>query len=202
MVEKMLQEDENEPCVNEDKPGTNGMPAAAVQEQEEQAVDQRHISEDGEDVENLRRQLETEKEAVAEHLERARRAQAEMENLRKRVTRDIENAHKYALERFVKELLPVVDSLELGMSVSKGAESIDELCEGMTLTLKKFIDVMAKFSVDVIDPVGEKFTPDLHEAVSMEEVEGQDAGLVTTVMQKGYQLNGRLIRPAMVVVTK
>lgn len=154
------------------------------------------------DIETLQNQLAKEKEKAQTNLDAALRAQAEMENLRKRTVRDIENAHKYALEKFVNELLPIMDSLELGLSAAESAENIDDLREGMTLTMKMFSSAMEKFNVKTINPAGEKFNPEQHEAVSMQEIEGTESGTVAMVMQKGYELNGRLVRPAMVVVAK
>lgn len=156
----------------------------------------------GTDVEALQSQLEKEKEQSKANLDAALRAQAEMDNLRKRTVRDIENAHKFALEKFVNELLPIMDSLELGMSAAEKAENVDDLLEGMNLTLKMFNTAMEKFGVKTLAPQGEKFNPEQHEAVSMQEIEGSESGTVITVMQKGYELNGRLVRPAMVVVAK
>lgn len=154
------------------------------------------------DVETLQALLEKEKEQSQSNRDAALRAQAEMENLRKRTTRDIENAHKFALDKFINELLPVIDSLRLGIDASENAEQVDELREGMNLTLKMFIGAIEKFGVKEIDPLDEKFNPEQHEAVSMQEIEGSESGTVVTVMQKGYELNGRLVRPAMVVVAK
>jgi len=146
--------------------------------------------------ENLRRRLEQGTDSLL-------RVQAEMDNLRKRTVRDIENAHKYALDRFIRELLPVIDSMELGISASTGdVTDVDSLREGMDLTMKKFLDTLAGFGVAVIDPVQEKFDPELHQAVTVQEAAGTEPGCVTAVMQKGYQLNGRLVRPAMVIVAK
>jgi len=130
------------------------------------------------------------------------RAQAELDNLRKRTGRDIENAHKYALEKFVNGLLPVIDSMALGIDASESAEDVQSLREGMDLTLKMFLDTLDKFGITALDPQGEKFNPEKHQAVSMQEVEGSESGIVVAVMQKGYELNGRLIRPAMVMVSK
>ncbi len=154
------------------------------------------------DIETLQALLEKEKEQSQANRDAALRAQAEMENLRKRTTRDVESAHKYALEKFVHELLPILDSLVLGMAAAESAENTDELHEGMDLTLKMFNSAMEKFGVRIIDPQGEKFNPEQHEAVSMQEIEGSESGTVVTVMQKGYELNGRLVRPAMVLVAK
>ena len=154
------------------------------------------------DIEALQNQLDKEKEQSQANLDTALRAQAEMENLRKRSSRDIANAHKFALEKFVNELLPIIDSLELGLSAAEGEEQASELQEGMNLTLKMFNSALEKFGVKKLDPQGEKFNPEQHEAVSMQEMEGTEAGTVVTVMQKGYELNGRLVRPAMVMVAK
>ena len=157
---------------------------------------------DPDEVAGLMQENERLKIEAQESIDKALRATAELDNIRKRTSRDIENAHKYALERFVNELLPVADSMELGINASQSAEDIESLREGMDLTLKKLYDCLGKFGVNAIDPTGEKFDPEWHQAVSMQELEGTDSGQVVTVMQKGYELNGRLIRPAMVVVAK
>ena len=136
------------------------------------------------------------------NLDKAVRAQAEMENLRKRTVRDIENAHKYALEKFVQELLPVIDSLELGLSASAEVENVDDLRKGMDLTLEMIKKVMEKFGIAIVEAQGQKFNPELHEAVATQEAGEYKPGEVVAVMQKGYTLNDRLIRPAMVVVAK
>ena len=154
------------------------------------------------EVANLLQENERLKMEVQENIDKALRATAELDNIRKRTSRDIENAHKYALDRFVNELLPVVDSMELGINASQAAEDIESLREGMDLTLKKLLGCLDKFGVKSIDPAGEKFDPEWHQAVSIQELEGSDSGLIVTVMQKGYELNGRLVRPAMVVVAK
>ena len=154
------------------------------------------------DVEFLQVQLEKLQEQSKVSLDKVVRAQAEMENLRKRAARDVENAHKYALEKFTNELLPILDSLELGLSASVKAKNLDDLCKGMELTLEMFNTVMEKFGITVIEPKGEKFNPELHDAVSMQETDDSNSGIIIEVMQKGYTLNGRLIRPAMVVVAK
>ena len=149
----------------------------------------------------LEQALEMQTRKAQENLELALRTQADMENLRKRTARDIENAHKYALDRFVGELLPVLDSLELGIQASESTTDITGLREGMNLTLKKFSDSLDKAGVLTVNPVGEKFNPEKHSAVSMGAAEGKEAGTVIAVLQKGYELNGRLVRPAMVMVS-
>jgi len=154
------------------------------------------------DIETLKQKLETQTQAAANNWNKVLRVQAEMENLRKRTLKDVENAHKYALKEFINELLPALDSLELGLSVSGSADNIKEMREGMDLTLKKFIGIMEKFGIKVIDPSGEKFNPDQHEAVSTQPGDGQAVDMVVTVVRKGYQLNDRLVRPAQVIVSK
>lgn len=129
-------------------------------------------------------------------------ARAELENVRRRAERDIEGAHKYALERFVNELLPVKDSLELGLAAAGEGGDVIKLREGMELTLKMLSTALEKFGVKTIDPKGERFNPDLHQAMAMQEIRDVEPNVVLTVYQKGYTLNDRLIRPAMVVVSR
>jgi len=153
-------------------------------------------------IEILSQEIEALQQAADENLNKALRASAELENMRKRTSRDVENAHKYALEKFVTELLPIIDSVELGITATDNADDIAGLREGMDLTLKMFSDTLEKFGVRIVDPQGEKFNPELHEAVSMQEYEDAEPGTVISVIQKGYELNGRLVRPAMVMVAK
>ncbi|MBF8269049.1 MAG: GrpE protein [Gammaproteobacteria bacterium] len=154
------------------------------------------------DTDALRQEIENLRQQMVEAKDRMLRTQAEMDNLRKRLARDVENAHKYALSKFVGELLPVLDSLELGLSNSNGPGGIESFLEGMDLTLTKFLATLEKFGVTVVDPQGDKFNPEKHEAVTMQAQEGAAPGTVLSVMQKGYELNGRLVRPAMVIVAK
>ena len=155
------------------------------------------------DVEALRQEIENLQQQLDENTDKMLRVQAEMDNLHKRTRRDIENAHKFALDKFVRELLPVIDSMELGINASDNASGdVESLREGMDLTLKKFLDTLEKFGVSAIAPQGDRFNPEKHEAVSMQDAEGMESGTVVTVMQKGYELNGRLVRPAMVIVAK
>ena len=127
------------------------------------------------------------------------RAAAELENVRKRAARDVESAHKFALERFGKELLAVRDTLEMGLAAAENA-TVESLIEGKNATLKLLTTVMAQFGIEEVDPVGEPFDPEFHEAISMQPSEDVEPGSVVTVVQKGYTLNGRLLRPAMVIV--
>jgi molecular chaperone GrpE len=145
-------------------------------------------------------QLQTELEAAKDQV---LRTQAEMQNLRRRAERDVENAHKYALDKFVGELLPVVDNLERSIqTMDDNNDDIQVLREGIELTLKSFQDVLARFKVEAVDPKGEVFNPEFHQAMSMLEMPDQAPNTVVDVFQKGYTLNGRLVRPAMVVVAK
>src|SRR3569833_1922033 len=137
-----------------------------------------------------------------EHWNQLLLARAETENVRRRAERDVEGAHKYALERFVNELLPVKDSLELGLAAASGEGDLAKIREGMELTLKMLSSALEKFGVKTLDPKGEKFNPALHQAMAMQEVRDAEPNIVLTVYQKGYLLNDRLIRPAMVVVSR
>ena len=129
------------------------------------------------------------------------RNQAEMQNILRRSERDVQNAHKYALDKFVAELLPVVDNLERALqSIDQDKEDLKSLAEGVVLTLKSFQDVLARYKVLPIDPKGEVFDPELHQAMSILEMPGAAPNTVVDVFQKGYTLNDRLVRPAMVVV--
>ncbi len=127
------------------------------------------------------------------------RTAAEVENIRKRAARDVENAHKFALERFASELLAVCDSLEMALT-AEGEASVESLREGSEATLKLLGSVMQKFGVEEVDPHGEPFDPMQHEAMTMQPSSDVEPGSVMTVFQKGYALNGRLLRPARVVV--
>ncbi len=136
------------------------------------------------------------------HWDQVLRASAELENFRKRAERDIESAHKYGLERIIGELLSVQDSLESGLSAAAEQGAADKLLEGMTLTHKLLGNVLEKFNVKTLDPVGQKFDPKLHQAMSALESDGAAPDTVLTVCQKGYLLHDRLIRPALVIVAK
>jgi len=138
-----------------------------------------------------------------EHWNQCLRLQADMENLRKRSERELSNAHKFALERFAQDLLPVRDSLEMGLAAfdNENAE-IDTLREGIELTLQMLSSVMGKFEIQEVNPQDERFDPDFHQAMSIQERADVEPNTVVTVVQKGYLLNDRLIRPAMVIVSK
>lgn len=154
--------------------------------------------------EQLIAMLDEAKAKADDHWNQLLRSKAEMENLRRRAERDVENAHRYALEKIAAELLPVRDSLELGFnaaSASGGVES-QKIVEGMDLTLKMLRGVMEKFNIVEVNPQNEKFNPALHQAMSAQENTEVDPNTVLAVYQKGYSLNDRLLRPAMVVVSR
>ncbi len=157
-----------------------------------------------EDVESLQEALEEAKRQGADNWDKFMRAQAELDNVVKRSKRDLENAHKFALQAFVSELLVVRDSLEKGLEHTKDQEiDPDSLKEGSELTLRTLTQAMEKFNVAQIDPPkGEPFDPKLHEAMAMVSSDEVEPNCVLDVIQKGYLLNDRLIRPARVVVVK
>ncbi|MDP2141873.1 MAG: nucleotide exchange factor GrpE [Gammaproteobacteria bacterium] len=132
------------------------------------------------------------------------RVQAEMQNLRRRTEQDVEKAHKFGQERLSTELLAVMDNLERALQVSmdREDEAVKSLLQGVELTLKSFVDCFRKFGIEQIDPLGEPFDPQLHQAMAMQENPDVEPNTVTAVMQKGYTLHGRVIRPAMVMVSR
>lgn len=151
------------------------------------------------EVAQLQIELEAAQAKVAEGEDRALRLQAEMENQRRRLEKRVDDAHKYSVQKFAESLLPVVDSLEMGMKAEGGVEQIKE---GMDLTLKQFESVMEKFKLEVVSAEGDKFDPEVHQAISQQPSPDHENNAVMAVMQKGYTLSGRTIRPAMVVVCK
>ena len=154
-------------------------------------------------AENTLSETEELQEQVSKANDQVLRIQAEMQNVRRRAERDVENAHKYALEKFTADLLPVVDNLERALSTIDAADEAQKAVNtGLELTLKTFIDVLSRFKIEVVDPAGQPFDADLHQAVSMVPNPELEPNTVMDVFQKGYTLNGRLVRPAMVVVSK
>ena len=144
-------------------------------------------------------------ELAAEHAkDDLLRVQAEMQNLRRRTEQDIEKAHKYGQEKFSIELLSVMDNLERALTAASEHEddSVKAIYDGVDLTLKSFIDCFSKFKIETLDPLGEPFDPQTHQAMGMQENPEVEPNTVIAVMQKGYTLHGRVIRPAMVMVAK
>jgi molecular chaperone GrpE len=158
--------------------------------------------------------LEQAEEMVRKHQDDMLRVQAEMQNLRRRTEQDVEKAHKYGQERFVTELLSVIDNLERALEAagtdnghdggkdSQSPDNLKAIRDGVDLTLKSFLDCFRKFNIETIDPLGEPFDPQLHQAMATVEDDQVEPNTVTIVMQKGYLLHGRVIRPAMVMVSK
>jgi len=155
-------------------------------------------------TDDLAMQLEAAQNKADAHWNDLLRTKADMENLRRRQSRDLENAHKRALDKFVAELLPIYDSMELGLNASKGdGISIEAVQEGLDMTMKMFLSSINKFGLEPVNPAeGDEFDPEQHQAMAMQPVDGVDANKIITVAQKGFQFNGRLLRPAMVVVSQ
>ena len=149
---------------------------------------------------DLIEQLNNAKSKAEENWELLLRTKAEMENLRRRTQIDLENAHKYGIEKFVSELIPVMDSMELGLAAKEA--SAEHLREGMTLTINMVNQMFEKFKIDSVNPMNEKFNPELHQAMAAQPTADVEPNTVIAVMQKGYLLNERLVRPAMVMVSK
>lgn len=151
-------------------------------------------------ADSLEAQLEAAQAKASENWEHYLRAKAEMDNLRRRSVKDVENAHKYGTEKFATELLPVLDSMVMGLATENA--SAETLREGMELTFNMLQKMMEKLGIEEIDPINEKFDPEKHQAMSMQPNGEVEPNTVIAVMQKGYSLNDRLLRPAMVMVSK
>jgi len=164
--------------------------------QEEEAV----LSSPEKNADSLEAQLEDAQAKATENWELYLRAKADMDNLRRRNTKDVESAHKYGIEKFVTELLPVLDSMELGLAAEEA--SAESLREGMILTMNMLKKMMEKLGIEEIDPLNEKFDAARHQAMTMQPNADVEPNTVIAVMQKGYVLNERLMRPAMVMVSK
>ena len=153
--------------------------------------------------ESIERQLERTQETVKDYWDQIMRLKAEMENNRKRAVRDIENAHKFALKNFTEALLPVIDSMDMGQQAAAAENaSLKSIVEGTNMTETMFVQVLEKHGLKRLNPVGEKFDPEQHQAISMIEDENVKSYHVINFMQKGFSLNDRLVRPAMVIVAK
>lgn len=152
----------------------------------------------------LQEQLEAAEAAAGMARDELLRVQAEMQNLRRRTEQDIEKAHKFGQEKFITELLAVMDNLERSAAAAEASEdeAVQAIKEGVELTLKGFMDCFKRFNIEAVDPLGEPFDPQLHQAMSIQESPDAEPNSVIAVMQKGYTLHGRVIRPAMVMVSK
>ncbi|MGJ7458152.1 nucleotide exchange factor GrpE [Halomonas sp. MA07-2] len=173
----------------------------AVEAAEQAESAETEVESDNPEAELLAARVEELEQTVAEAKDQALRAAAEAQNVRRRAEQEAEKARKFALEKFVKELLPVVDSLEKALE-AMADEATEAHREGVSMTLKMQQDVLAKFGVEAVEPSGEPFDPQFHEAMAMVPNPELEPNTVMDVMQKGYLLNGRLVRPAMVVVSQ
>ena len=156
------------------------------------------------EMNRLQEQLEAAEAAAGMARDELLRVQAEMQNLRRRTEQDIEKAHKFGQEKFSTELLAVMDNLERSAAAAEASEdeAVQAIKEGVELTLKGFMDCFKRFNIEAVDPLGEPFDPQLHQAMSIQESPDAEPNSVIAVMQKGYTLHGRVIRPAMVMVSK
>lgn len=158
---------------------------------------------EAEAAESIEDQLAKAQETIKDYWDQMMRLRAEIENNRKRAERDLENAHKYALKNFVENLLPIIDSMEMGQTAAAADNAtLESIREGSALTMNMFVQVLERNGLEQINPLGEKFDPERHQAISMIESEGAESNSVIEVMQKGFSLNDRLVRPAMVVVAR
>lgn len=183
------QELDQQPAVAEQAVEETAQPAEATQQQAR--------------IEELEKALAAAQATIADQKDSVLRAKADGENARRRAEAEVEKARKFALERFAGELLPVADNLERAVQLADSEnEIVKPLIEGMEITLKSFISTIEKFGMKVIDPQGETFNPELHQAMSMQESADFAPNTVMAVMQKGYEISGRLLRPAMVMVSR
>lgn len=176
-----------------------------VQDETAEKVEDENIeaSEQDNQKTDLQTQLEEAQQSAKDNWDKVLRAQAEMENLKRRNAKDLENAHKFALDGFVKALLEVKDSLAMGLKTANEEKAtIEHIIEGLEMTDKVFLSTMEKFGVEVINPTDEAFNPEFHEAVTMVPMPDKESNSVLEVVQIGFTLNGRLVRPAMVVVVQ
>lgn len=196
----MSNDTQNEQTINPE----DVQPEAAEQAPEEgTTVDEALASLEQQKIAELEAELAKAKAQIAEQHDSVLRAKADSENARRRAQGEIDKARKFALERFASDLLPVIDNLERAMqSMDTDDEAMKPVLEGIGLTHKSFLDTVEKNGLVAIDPQGEAFNPELHQAMSMQESADVAPNTVIMVMQKGYQLNGRLVRPAMVAVSK
>ncbi|WP_430876043.1 nucleotide exchange factor GrpE [Gilliamella sp. G0441] len=190
--DKNMSENESNIDVAVEEPKESEAPAEPNYEEQLKAKDAR--------IAELEQALQIAKKNESEAMIRAR---AEIDNVRKRVEQDVDKARKFALEKFSNELLPVIDNLERALeSTDKNNPEHQATVEGLELTLKSFLDTVKKFGIEVINTVDSQLNPDIHQAISMVESPDHQSGQIVNTIQKGYTLNGRLIRPAMVIVAK
>ena len=202
-----MTEEQNKPEEHVEEVAAEETAAGQVEEAEEQPSEEQQAEEQVNSEEDALSTLQNELVRAQEDLQQAKetalRAAADAQNIKRRAQQDVEKAHKFALEKFVENLLPVVDSLENGLkSVEASDGAHDAMREGMELTLKLFVDTLGKHQVEQLNPVGEPLDPNFHQAITMVPNPDMEPNTVMDVIQKGYTLNGRVVRPAMVVVSK
>ena len=199
-MSEQTQNPEQEVELNEEVAQMEADVEAAVEAAEQHEADQEQSPEA--EIAMLYAELEAAKQTIADQKDSVVRA-ADVDNIRRRAAQDVEKAHKFALEKFANELLPVIDNLERAIEFSdKENETLKPLLEGIDMTVKSFNDAVAKFGVEIVNPQGEQFNPEFHQAMSIQPSNDVSPNTVLAVMQKGYTLNGRLLRPAMVMVSK
>ncbi|WP_125560203.1 nucleotide exchange factor GrpE [Pseudoalteromonas rubra] len=200
MSEQTKAQEQEQELVQEDVQENTAEQAEPAQESAQ--TEQAELSPE-EEIAGLYAELEAAKQTIEGQKDSVVRAAADSENVRRRAAQDVEKAQKFALEKFSNELLPVVDNLERAIEFAdKENEATKSILEGIEMTLKSFNDALAKFGVEAVSPQGEAFNPELHQAMSIQPSNDVSPNTVLAVMQKGYILNGRLLRPAMVMVSK
>jgi len=169
----------------------------------DEQLDEKNLNAEEAGADNTDARIQELEEQLAAAKDQSLRAVADLQNVRRRAEQDVEKAHKFALEKFAGDLLPVIDSLERGLELSSADdEAIKPMREGIELTLKMFHDTLKRYNLEPVDPHGEPFNAEHHQAMAMQESADAEPNSVLKVFQKGYLLNGRLLRPAMVVVSK
>jgi molecular chaperone GrpE len=190
--------------IDEDTNGEEVTTGESSQTQEGNSGASEGVSIENVDYETLQKKLTESEQLAHENWEKAVRATAEVDNIRRRSERDVASAHKYGSEKLITSLLPVIDSLEQALQAAEQSddEAGSSMKEGVELTLKMFADALEKANVEQLNPMGQAFDPNRHEAMSMQDAPDAESNSVLMVFQKGYVLNGRVIRPARVVVAK
>ena len=195
--------EQNQADINAESQAVEGEVVDSAESNESAEQEQPTLSPEQEKIAELEQALAAAQATIDGNKDAVIRAKAEVDNMRRRSAQEVDKAKKFALEKFAGEMLTVVDNLERGLAtIDAEAEEQKAIHEGVNLTLQGLISGLEKFAVTAIDPQDQPFNPELHQAMSMQEVEGVAANTVIAVMQKGYELNGRLIRPAMVMVSK
>lgn len=200
MSEKDIKNQEDTKSVGDNVETTVEQAEAIIEELEGEIVEE--LTGDAARIDELETALEEAEAKAAENMDLALRTKAEAENIRRRSENEVSSARKFAIEKFANELLAVVDSIEQGLQNKAETEEAKAIQEGMELTLKMTLSTLEKFGVEQLNPVEEVFDPQLHEAMTMIPSPNHESNTIVDVFQKGYSLNGRLIRPARVVVAQ